>query len=185
MEVALPPPCFLNMTGQFMKKYSGFTLIEFSVAIAVFVTISFGVAAIRYNADIVEQSIKVHGIASDVNSGINTTLRLKVSSGCLTSISISHTDLITTGVPQTSVYPAPWVTSFAFGYRGGEPVSVIVSIDVRNAALAGELYTDSGADYISASTLSYQFPIKSPRLSSFGEMYRSSTNCWAHGIGDK
>ncbi|HDN9373732.1 TPA: type II secretion system protein [Aeromonas salmonicida] len=168
-----------------MKKCSGYTLIELSVAIAVIATISFGVAAIWYTSDIAEQSIKVHGIASDVNSGVNSALRLKVSGGCLTGISISHADLITTGVPQSSVYPAPWVTSFAFGYRGGEPVYVVVSIDVRNTALAGELYTDSGADYMSGSSLSYQFPIKSPRLSSFGEMYRSSTNCWAHGIGDK
>ncbi|MGL6428480.1 pilus assembly FimT family protein [Aeromonas hydrophila] len=171
--------------GNYMKKISGYTLIELSVAIAVIATISFGVTAIWYNSGIREQSIKVYGIASDVNSGVNSALRLKLSGGCLTSISISHADLITSGVPHSSVFPVPWVTSFAFGYRGGEPAYVVVSIDVRNAILAGELYVDSSADLISGSTLSYQFPIKSPRLSSFGEMYRGSTNCWTHGIGDK
>ena len=168
-----------------MKKCSGYTLIELSVAMAVIATISFGVTAIGYNLNIAMQSIKAHGIASDVNAGVNSALRLKVPNGCLTGISISHADLITAGVPNSSVYPAPWVTSFSFWYRGGEPVHVVVSIDVRNAAFAGELYTDSGADYMSGSTLSFQFPIKSPRLSSFGEMYRSPTNCWEHGIGDK
>lgn len=83
-----------------MKKCSGYTLIELSVAMAVIATISFGVTAIGYNLNIAMQSIKAHGIASDVNAGVNSALRLKVPNGCLTGISISHADLITAGGAQ-------------------------------------------------------------------------------------
>lgn len=168
-----------------MNRNSGYTLIELLIATSVVLTLLLGVAAVQKNAKILKEASKASSIAFDVSNGIHRTLRLKKSDGCLTGISISHSDLVTAGVPQSSVYPTPWITNFSFGYRGSEPTLIIVSIDTRNPSLANEIYSDSKADNINGGLLEFQFPIKSPRNSPFSEMYRNGSTCWEHGVGAK
>jgi len=169
-----------------MKNNSGYTLIELVVSTAVILTLLVGgVSTLKSDSDIIKQAKQASSIAFDVNKGISSALLLKRTGGCLNGVSISHADLLGIGVPRASVYPTPWITNFSFSMRGGEPVGTVVSVDVRDTILAAKLFSESGARSVSGSLLSFYYPIRSPRISSFSEMYRNNSSCWEYGSGAK